>query len=93
MKMMGEIVLSATEARSAKEIRKAETLAKFRVAAWNRDYAVPTFVRVKMDDGRTKDTKTRAEAQVLWGRAVIWLEGFSGCYALERVQALGTRLL
>jgi hypothetical protein len=35
------------------------------------------------------ETKTRSEAQVLGGHsAVIWLEGVSGCYLLDRVKPI-----
>lgn len=60
------------------------------VDAWNRAHQVGTPVIVTKDRGEQIETKTTSEAQVLGGHsAVIWLEGISGCYALERVQAIG----
>lgn len=43
-------------------------------------------VIVRLDNGQRKETTTRSEAQVLSGHsAVIWLEGVTGCYLLDRV--------
>lgn len=57
--------------------------------AWNRQHAIGTEVDVRKDLGDVVRTKTRSAAQVLSGHtAVIWLEGISGCYLLERVTAL-----
>jgi hypothetical protein len=59
------------------------------VKKFNRTYSLDTPVRVHLDDGRTVDTKLRAPAQLLGGHtAVVWLEGISGCYALNRVQPI-----
>ena len=42
-----------------------------------------------LDGGEIRETVTTSEAQVLSGHsAVIWLDGISGCYDLERVTAL-----
>lgn len=50
---------------------------------------VGTAVRVTMDDGTARNTKTRSAAQMLGDHtAVIWLDGITGCYALERVRVL-----
>lgn len=47
---------------------------------------VGTAVTVRLDSGEIRETVTTSEAQVLSGHsAVIWLEGVSGCYLLERV--------
>jgi hypothetical protein len=54
--------------------------------AWNAKHPVGTEVRIRLDSGHIQDTKTRSEAQMLSGHtAVIWLEGISGCYMLDRV--------
>lgn len=46
-------------------------------------------VSVRKDNGETNVTVTRSEAQVLSGHsAVIWLDGISGCYLLDRVTPL-----
>ncbi|EGJ49023.1 hypothetical protein [Desulfocurvibacter africanus] len=57
--------------------------------AWNASHPVGTAVSVLRDKGSTAQTRTVSEAQVLNGHtAVIWLEGISGCYELERVTAI-----
>jgi hypothetical protein len=58
--------------------------------AFNLANAVGARVRVKMDNGTTTITNTRSTAQVLSGHsAVIWLDGISGCYLLDRVTPMG----
>jgi hypothetical protein len=55
-------------------------------AQWNERHTIGTPVTLRKDDGTLVDTMTKSAAQVLSGHtAVIWLEGVSGCYALERV--------
>jgi hypothetical protein len=57
-----------------------------RVDTFNQLHKVGTAVIVQRDDGTLQKTKTRSAAQILSGHsAVIWLQGISGCYALERV--------
>ena len=56
------------------------------VDEFNARYPVGQMVTVRRDAGNGILTKTRSEAQVLSGHsAVIWLEGISGCYLLDRV--------
>lgn len=56
---------------------------------WNAAHPIGTDVTVRLDGGDRFATKTRSAAHMLSGHsAVIWLEGISGCYALERVMAL-----
>lgn len=38
--------------------------------------------------GRGKRSKTKRRAQVIEGRAVVWVEGHSGCVPLSRVQKI-----
>ena len=53
---------------------------------WNTTNPVGTRVILKKDVGTEVHTKTRSKAEVLSGHsAVVWLEGVSGCYALDRV--------
>ncbi len=48
---------------------------------------VGTKVRVTRDNGDVVETTTRSAAHVLSGHsAVIFVDGISGCYALERVE-------
>lgn len=58
------------------------------VEAWNSQYPVGTVVVVTKDLGEQVRTKTRSEAQRLpSGSPVIWLDGITGCYLLDRVKA------
>jgi hypothetical protein len=53
---------------------------------FNVKYPVGTKVFVRRDKGEMQETVTRSKAEVLSGHsAVIWLEGISGCYLLDRV--------
>lgn len=64
---------------------------KLKVAcdSFNAAHQVGAAVSVELDSGEIRDTVTTSEAQVLSGHsAVIWLDGISGCYDLERVTAL-----
>lgn len=57
---------------------------------WNNAYPVGTPVRLTRDNGNVVITRTRSEAEVLSGHtAVIWLEGVSGCYCLDKVEPYG----
>ena len=54
--------------------------------AFNARYPVGQRVTLRGDAGGGVSTVTRSPAQVLSGHsAVIWLEGVSGCYLLDRV--------
>jgi hypothetical protein len=56
--------------------------------AWNVMHPVGAAVKVRRDNGEVQDTKTISPAEMLGGHtAVIWLEGISGCYMLDRVSA------
>jgi len=57
--------------------------------AWNARYKVGQAVTVRQDSGYERVTKTSSPASVLSGHtAVIWLDGISGCYLLDRVKAV-----
>lgn len=61
--------------------------------AFNRAHPIGTPVTLTFDLGNeleeTVETKTRSAAQILGGHtAVIWVEGYAGCYELDRVQPL-----
>lgn len=65
---------------SAKKLTEA-------VARWNGAHEVGAKVFVRLDSGEQRETVTRSPAEVLSGHsAVIWLEGISGCYLLDRVR-------
>lgn len=52
---------------------------------FNAKYKVGTKGYLHMDSGEKKPTHTRSEAQVLSGHsAVVWVNGVSGCYLLDR---------
>lgn len=54
--------------------------------AFNARYRVGQRVSLRKDGGDCIVTTTRTAAEVLSGHsAVIWLEGVSGCYLLDRV--------
>ncbi|MCP4619955.1 MAG: hypothetical protein GY844_26395 [Bradyrhizobium sp.] len=56
---------------------------------FNARYPVGQQVSVRKDGGDGVVTTTRARAEVLSGHsAVIWLDGISGCYLLDRVTPL-----
>jgi hypothetical protein len=68
------------------------------VNQWNALYPPGTPVTVELDSGEIRATTTRSNAQMLGAdfatqnpghTAVIWLEGFEGCYHLLRVRAKG----
>lgn len=56
--------------------------------AWNAKHEVGCTVVLTKDNGEQFETRTRSAAEVLSGHsAVIWLEGVTGCYLLDRVRA------
>ncbi|WP_157410210.1 hypothetical protein [Sphingobium xenophagum] len=60
--------------------------AQRQVDNWNKHYPVGQAVTVRRDNGSTITTKTRSPAELLSGHsAVVWLDGISGCYLLNRV--------
>lgn len=59
------------------------------VDEWNDDMEIGDLVDVRLDCGEIKRTKTRSAAHLLGGHTpVVWLEGISGCYGLDRVTAV-----
>lgn len=53
---------------------------------WNAANPVGCDVVLTKDNGEKLHTRTISEAQILSGHtAVIWVEGVSGCYLLDRV--------
>jgi hypothetical protein len=71
--------------------RQAQATAKLQAACdkFNAAHQVGAAVSVELDSSEIRKTVTTSEAQVLSGHtAVIWLDGISGCYDLERVTAL-----
>lgn len=64
-----------------------EFQANLDAAAWNRKHPVGTSVRYwrGVREGTGADGRTRSEASVLGGTAVVWITGCSGCIALTHV--------
>ena len=60
--------------------------AQKRVDKFNENCNAGDAVTVKLDDGSTKETTARSEAEVMSGTAVVWLEGIIGAYDLKRVK-------
>lgn len=62
------------------------------VDQFNASVPVGAPVRVRLDSGELRETKVTMPADLLGGHTpVVWLEGISGCYALDRVQIGGAR--
>ena len=56
------------------------------VSDWNRKYLPGQKVIVRLDSDTEKETTTRTNAELLGGHTpAIWLNGITGCYALDRV--------
>lgn len=79
---MGNLSITKKAART-----RAEAEAK--CDAWNEKNRVGAKVTIKMDSGENRETTTRTSAYVAdSGDAVIFLQGVSCYYLLERVTAL-----
>jgi hypothetical protein len=57
-----------------------------KVNAWNAEYGIGKSVIVTRDNGTILETYTRSQAIVLNDQPVIWVEGITGCYLLDRVE-------
>jgi hypothetical protein len=69
-------------------MRKTTSLQKI-VDKFNEAHECPCEVEVTLDFGEVITTKTRKNAHLLGGHTpVIWLEGISGCYRLDRVRPI-----
>ena len=57
-----------------------------RCDVFNKKHPVGSDVTVILDFGQQKETTIKYPAQILSGHtAVVWLNGISGCYLLDRV--------
>jgi hypothetical protein len=65
------------------DISEAEV--KLLVDSWNAHYGFGTAVRVLLDDGTFRKTKTRSNAWMVGPMPVIQVEGIAGGYRLFRV--------
>ena len=71
--------------------RRPQSAAQLQAACnkFNAAHPVGATVTVQLDGGQIRETVTASEAQVLSGHsAVIWLDGVSGCYLLDRLTAV-----
>lgn len=69
--------------------RKTSKSEQKKVDLWNAKYQIGQEVDLLKDSGEVVRTKTRSAAEVLSGHtAVIWLDGVTGCYILDRVTAI-----
>jgi hypothetical protein len=67
--------------------QKDQRIAALEVENWNLKHQVGTAVTLTKDSGQLVYTRTRSAAEVAAsGHAVIWLEGVSGYYLLDRVK-------
>lgn len=74
--------------------RQQAALAKLQAQCdrFNADCPIGTEVLVKTDARGNIITRTTSPAQVLSGHtAVVWLDGISGCYLLDRVSKIHLR--
>lgn len=70
------------------------TALAMQIGVFNDLHPPGSLVIVTRGDGARILTVTESEAQVLFGHtAVVWLRGISGCYLLDRVQAVPRTLL
>jgi len=58
---------------------------KLMVDAWNAHQRIGQAVRVLLDDGSFRKSKTRGEAWVASGQPLVQVEGIGGGYSLYRV--------
>ncbi len=57
-----------------------------KIKAFNKKNPVGSTVTVVKDMGEEVETKVKYPAEILSGHTpVVWLEGISGCYDLDRV--------
>ena len=66
-------------------VRMSEAEVALMVASWNAHHKAGTAVRVLLDDGSFRKTKTRSEAWLLGPMPVVHVEGIGGGYSLLRV--------
>lgn len=80
--------MSASLSHAARMLNHGEQVTLIR--DWNEAHPIGTDVIFRRDVGEPLETKTCSRAQLLNGHtAVIWLDGVSGCVALDRVSARG----
>ena len=69
--------------------KQSKKMSELQVENWNLKNPVGTLVKLKMDNGTEKITKTRSEAYICSaGYPVCFFEDVAGYYLLERAAAL-----
>jgi len=58
---------------------------KLMVDAWNAHHGIGQAVRVMLDDGSFRKSKTRSYACIASGQPLVQVEGLGGGYSLYRV--------
>lgn len=67
---------------------KTQQIAELSVENWNLKHPMGAAVKLLKDSGDVIETKTRSEAYIAAsGHAVIFVDGVSGYYLLDRVTA------
>ncbi len=67
-------------------MKESKEIMRSKVEAFNKRNPVGTSVTVILDLGQKFETKVKHSAEVLSDHTpVVWLEGISGCYTLDRV--------
>jgi len=66
-------------------VRMSEAEVALMVESWNAHQRPGTAVRVLLDDGSFRKTKTRSEAWLVGPMPVVQVEGIGGGYSLLRV--------
>lgn len=81
-----KIEIERHEAERRRPGPKSASELQAQVDDFNARYPVGQRVTLRNDRGEGVTTVTRAAAEVLSGHsAVIWLDGISGCYLLDRI--------
>jgi hypothetical protein len=67
-------------------MKRVPTMRSLSIEGFNLAVDIGDVALYRNDDGKIFKTRTRSKAAVLGGHTpVVWLEGKSGCVALERV--------
>ncbi len=56
------------------------------ICIFNTRYPVGSWVIVEKDEGIKVTTRVRHPAKIIGDTPVVWLNGISGCYAMDRVE-------
>lgn len=78
------------QAQKRKSPRQLQAEAEAKCAAWNAKHSIGTMINFEEVIGRgvTNSGKTKSEATLMCGEAVIWFENKSGCVSLDHCTAV-----